>query len=112
MAETRTTLERWLKRRGGTLNDFVFPSRIDYLGHLSTRQYARLIDERVSVVGLDRRDYGTNSLRRTKAALIYKSTGNLGAVRILLGHISIQNTVRYLGVDVDDAITLSERTEI
>ena len=112
MAETRSTLERWLERRGGTLNDFVFPSRIDYLGHLSTRQYARLVDEWVSVVGLDGRDYGTHSLRRTKAALIYKSTGNLRAVQILLGHTNIQNTVRYLGVDVDDAITLSERTEI
>lgn len=64
------------------------------------------------MVGLDRRDYGTHSLRRTKAALIYKSTGNLRAVQILLGHTNIQNTVRYLGVDVDDAITLSERTEI
>lgn len=81
-------------------------------GHLSTRQYARLVDEWVSVVGLDRRDYGTHSLRRTKASLIYKSTGNLRAVQILLGHTNIQNTVRYLGVDVDDAITLSERTEI
>ncbi len=112
MAETRSTLERWLERRGGTLNDFVFSGRIDYLGHLSTMQYARLVDEWVSVVGLDRRDYGTHSLRRTKAALIYKSTGNLRAVQILLGHTSIQNTVRYLGVEVDDAITLSERTEI
>jgi len=90
----------------------VFPSRIDYLGHLSTRQYARLVDERVSVVGLDGRDYGPHSLRRTKAALIYKSTGNLRAVQILLGHTNIPNTVRYLGVDVDDAITLFERTEI
>ncbi|MBB3860686.1 site-specific recombinase XerC [Novosphingobium hassiacum] len=90
----------------------MFPSRIDYLGHVSTRQYARLVDEWVSVVGLDRRDYGTHSVRRTKAALIYKSTGNLRAVQILLSHTNIQNTVRYLGVDVDDAITLSERTEI
>ena len=112
MTETRATLERWLARRGGRLNDFVFPSRIDYLGHLSTRQYARLVDEWVSAVGLDRRDYGTHELRRTKASLIYKSTGNLRAVQILLGYTNIQNTVRYLGVDVDDAITLSERTEI
>jgi integrase len=110
--EARSTLVRWLDRRGGTINDFVFPSRIDYLGHLSTRQYARLVDEWVSVVGLDKRDFGTHSLRRTKAALIYKSTGNLRAVQILLGHTNIQNTVRYLGVDVDDAITLSEHTEI
>lgn len=112
MVETRASLLRWLERRRGNINDFVFPSRIDYLGHLGTRQYARLVDEWVSIVGLDKRDYGTHSLRRTKASLIYKSTGNLRAVQILLGHTNIQNTVRYLGVDIDDAITLSERTEI
>ena len=56
--------------------------------------------------------YGTHSLRRTKASLIYKATGNLRAVQILLGHTNIENTVRYLGVDIDDALTLSERTEI
>ncbi len=112
LAEARKSLETWLERRRGTTNDFVFPSRVDYLGHLSTRQYARLVDEWVTIVGLDKRDYGTHSLRRTKAALIYKATGNLRAVQILLGHTNIQNTVRYLGVDVDDALTLSERTEI
>ena len=79
------------------------PSRIDYLGHLSTRQYARLVDEWVSTIGLDKREYGTHSMRRTKASLIYKATGNLRAVQILLGHTNIENTVRYLGVDVDDA---------
>ena len=77
----------------------MFPSRIDYLGHLSTRQYARLVDEWVSTIGLDKREYGTHSMRRTKAALIYKATGNLRAVQILLGHTNIENTVRYLGVD-------------
>ena len=82
------------------------------MGHLSTRQYARLVDEWVAAVGLDRREYGTHSLRRTKASLIYKTTGNLRAVQILLGHGRIENTVRYLGVDVDDALTLSERVEI
>ncbi|MBA4753982.1 MAG: tyrosine-type recombinase/integrase [Sphingobium sp.] len=86
--------------------------RIDYLGHLSTRQYARLVDEWVSTIGLDKREYGTHSMRRTKAALIYKASGNLRAVQILLGHTNIENTVRYLGVDIDDALTLSERTEI
>jgi site-specific recombinase XerC len=112
MAEARKSLTAWLGRRGGTIRDFVFPSRIDYLGHLSTRQYARLVDEWVSTVGLDSHEYGTHSMRRTKAALIYKATGNLRAVQILLGHTNIENTVRYLGVDVDDALTLSERTEI
>lgn len=112
MSEARKSLAAWLDRRKGTIRDFVFPSRIDYLGHLSTRQYARLVDEWVSTVGLDKREYGTHSMRRTKAALIYKATGNLRAVQILLGHTNIENTVRYLGVDVDDALTLSERTEI
>ena len=112
MSEARKSLKAWLDRRGGTIRDFVFPSRIDYLGHLSTRQYARLVDEWVSTVRLDRREYGTHSMRRTKASLIYKATGNLRAVQILLGHTNIENTVRYLGVDNDDALTLSERTEI
>jgi integrase len=112
MADVRKSMKAWLERRGGTVDDFVFPSRIDYLGHLSTRQYARLVDEWVTAVGLDKRDYGTHSMRRTKASLIYKATGNLRAVQILLGHSKIENTVRYLGVDIDDALTLSERTEI
>ena len=112
MTEARKSLKIWLDRRGGTIRDFVFPSRIDYRGHLSTRQYSRLVDEWVSTIGLDKREYGTHSMRRTKVALIYKATGNLRAVQILLGHTNIENTVRYLGVDVDDALTLSERTEI
>jgi len=112
MAEARQSLLAWLKRRRGSVNDFIFPSRIDYTGHLSTRQYARLLDEWVSTVGLDKRQYGTHSMRRTKASLIYKATGNLRAIQILLGHTNIEHTVRYLGVDVDDALTLSERTEL
>ena len=112
MTEARKSLKIWLDRRGGTIRDFVFPSRIDYRGHLSTRQYSRLVDEWVSTIGLDKREYGTHSMRRTKVALIYKATGNLRAVQILLGHTNIENTVRYLGIDVDDALTLSERTEI
>jgi len=112
MSEARKSLTAWLERRRGGTDDFLFPSRVDYLGHISTRQYARLVDEWVATVGLDRHQYGTHSLRRTKAALIYKATGNLRAVQILLGHTNIENTVRYLGVDIDDALTLSERTEI
>lgn len=112
MTEARKSLEAWLHRRGGTILDFVIPSRIDYLGHISTRQYARLVDEWVTTIGFDIREYGTHSMRRTKALLIYKSTGNLRAVQILLGHTNIENTVRYLGVDIKDALTLSERTKI
>jgi integrase len=89
MTEARESLKAWLERRRGNIYDFAFPSRVDYLGHLSTRQYARLVDEWVSTVGLDKREYGTHSLRRTKASLIYKATGNLRAVQILLGHTNI-----------------------
>ena len=112
MTDARASLLAWLERRGGTLGDYVFPSRIDRAGHLSTRQYARLVDEWVIGVGLRQEEYGTHSLRRTKASIIYKATGNLRAVQILLGHTKIENTVRYLGVDVEDALTLSKGTEI
>ena len=112
MTAARGSLLAWLERRGGSVADFVFPSRVDYLGHLSTRQYARLVDAWVTAIGLEVRDYGTHSLRRTKASMIYKATGNLRAVQILLGHSKIENTIRYLGVDIDDALTLAERTEI
>ena len=112
MTEARKSLLTWLNRRVGSLEDFIFPSRVNYMGHLSTRQYARLVDEWVGAIGLDVREYGTHTMRRTKASLIYKATGNLRAVQILLGHTNIENTVRFLGVDMDDAITLAERTEI
>lgn len=112
MTDCRKSLLAWLERRGGSLDDYVFPSRVDCLRHLSTRQYARLVDEWVSAIGLNASEFGTHSLRRTKASLIYKATGNLRAVQILLGHSKIENTIRYLGVDIDDALTLAERTEI
>ncbi len=108
----RNSILAWLERRGGTLDDFVFPSRIDHANHISTRQYARLVDEWVIGIGLRPEDYGTHSLRRTKASIIYKQTGNLRAVQILLGHTKIESTVRYLGVDIEDALHLSESTEI
>lgn len=104
LPDARASLLAWLERRGGTVNDYVFPSRVDHDGHLSTRQYARLVDEWVTGVGLMRSEYGTHSLRRTKASIIYRATGNLRAVQILLGHSKIENTVRYLGIDVEDAL--------
>jgi integrase len=108
----RSTLLTWLERRGGALEDFVFPSRIDHASHLSTRQYGRLVDEWVLAIGLKPKDYGTHSLRRTKASMIYKQTGNLRAVQILLGHSKVESTVRYLGVDIEDALELAEATEV
>lgn len=112
MEAARTSLLAWLERRGGTVGDYAFPSRIDHSTHLSTRQYARLVDEWVTAIGLRKEDYGTHSLRRTKASIIYRATGNLRAVQILLGHTKIESTVRYLGVDVEDALTLAEGTEV
>ncbi|MEP9360096.1 tyrosine-type recombinase/integrase [Sphingomonas sp. KR3-1] len=111
-ADVRASLLAWLERRGGTTDDYAFPSRVDHAGHLSTRQYARLVDEWVTAIGLRRAEYGTHSMRRTKAAMIYKATGNIRAIQILLGHTKIENTVRYLGVDIEDALLLAERTEI
>ena len=110
--DVRASLLAWLEQRGGTIDDYAFPSRVDHGDHLSTRQYARLVDEWVTAIGLRREDYGTHSLRRTKAAMIYKATGNLRAIQILLGHTKIENTVRCLGVDIEDALELAERTEI
>ena len=85
MTDVRASLLAWLNRRGGAVTDYAFPSRVDQTAHLSTRQYARLVDEWVTAAGLRKEDYGTHSLRRTKASIIYKATGNLRAVQILLG---------------------------
>lgn len=112
MEAARASLLTWLELRGGSVEQYVFPSRIEREAHLSTRQYARLVDEWVTGIGLRSADYGTHSLRRTKAAIIYKQTGNLRAVQILLGHTKIESTIRYLGVDVEDALALSENTEV
>lgn len=110
--QTRDSLLAWLSCLGSGLDDYVFPSRAKAGAHLTTRQYARLVGDWVEAVGLGRAAYGTHSLRRTKVALIYKRTGNLRAVQILLGHTKLESTVRYLGVDAEDALTLSEATEI
>jgi integrase len=110
--DARASLLAWRERRGGTVDDLAFPSRVNAAGHLSTRQYARQVDEWVKAIGLRSEEYGTHSLRRTKASIIYKATGSLRAVQILLGHSKIENTVRYLGVDIDDALSLAEATEI
>jgi site-specific recombinase XerC len=112
MSDARASLLAWLERRGGNIDDYVFPSRIAQAAHMSTRQYARLVDEWVAAIGLRSQEYGTHSLRRTKASIIYKATGNLRAIQILLGHTKIENTVRYLGVDIEDALELAAATEV
>jgi integrase len=79
---------------------------------MSTRQYARLVVQWITIIGLDPSLYGTHSLRRTKATLIYRRTGNLRAVQLLLGHTKIESTVRYLGVEVDDALAIAEQVDV
>ena len=81
-------------------------------GHISTRQYARLVESWVVEIGLDPSTYGTHSLRRTKASLIYRRTKNIRAVQLLLGHKKLESTVRYLGIEVDDALEMAEQTEV
>ena len=91
---------------------FVFPSRVHSRPHVTARQYARILHSWVDAAGLDSGAYGTHSMRRTKAAQIYRKTGNLRAVQLLLGHAKIESTVRYLGIEVDDALTISEQVEL
>ena len=109
---TRETLAACLRLRGLRSSDWLFPSRNRPGDHLITRQYGRLADDWVALSGLDPAGYGTHSLRRTKVALIYKRTGNLRACQLLLGHTKLESTVRYLGIEVDDALVMSEQTDI
>ena len=102
----------WIKEAGLRSEDYLFPSRLHELLHLSTRQYAHIVDSWVEEIGLDPADYGTHSMRRTKASLIYRRTKNLRAVQLLLGHTKLESTVRYLGIEVDDALELAEQTEV
>lgn len=110
--ESRRTVSYWIDRARLVVTDYLFPSGKNRVRHLSTRQYARLIQRWVAVVGLDAARYGTHSMRRTKPALIYRRTRNLRAVQLLLGHTKLESTVRYLGLEVDDALEIAEQTEI
>lgn len=109
---SRDALSAWLALRGRREDDWLFPSRSRPGDHLTTRQYARLVAEWVTMIELEPRAYGTHSLRRSKVALLYKKTGNLRACQLLLGHRKLESTVRYLGIEVDDALALSEQIEI
>lgn len=110
--QTRKSLQTWISKADLHLGQHLFPSRNHDSLHISTRQYARIVKSWVRMVGLDPRDYGTHSLRRTKASLIYRKTKNLRAVQLLLGHTKLESTVRYLGIDVDDALEIAEQIEI
>lgn len=110
--QTRNAVGALIRRHDLSAQDYLFPSRLADSPHLSTRQYARIVQGWVSSIGLNPATYGTHSLRRTKAALIYRKTGNLRAVQLLLGHTKLESTVRYLGVEVDDAIAISEQVDL
>lgn len=110
--QTRESLSAWMAQAQLRSDQYLFPSRRHDSPHLSTRQYARIVDRWVQSIGLDRTQYGTHSMRRTKATLVYRRTKNLRAVQLLLGHTKLESTVRYLGIEVDDALEISEQTEV
>jgi integrase len=110
--QTRQAVDDYLRATGKKPGEFLFSGRRDPERSMSTRQYARLVSEWLASIGLDPHLLGTHSLRRTKATLIYRRTGNLRAVQLLLGHTKIESTVRYLGIEVDDALAISEQVEV
>jgi len=110
--QTKEAVSKWINYAKLTINDYLFKSRMKESKHLSTRQYARIVESWVESIGLDPSDYGTHSLRRTKATLIYSRTKNLRAIQLLLGHTKLESTVRYLGIEVDDALEMAEQTEV
>ncbi|MCH9050875.1 MAG: tyrosine-type recombinase/integrase [Proteobacteria bacterium] len=110
--QTRQTVDDYLKATGKAPGDFLYTGHRGKERCLTTRQYARLLSEWIAGIGLDSSLFGTHSIRRTKATLIYRRTGNLRAVQLLLGHTKVESTVRYLGVEVDDALTIAEQVDI
>lgn len=109
--QTRQAINDYPRLTGRKPGEFLFAGRRNRAG-LTTHHYARLVYEWVASIGLDPAAFGTHSLRRTKAVLIYRRTGNLRAVQLLLGHSKIESTVRYLGIEVDDAIEIAEKIDI
>ena len=110
--QTRDAVDNYLSAAGKKAVDFLFPGRRGPGRCMTTRQYARLVTEWIASIGLDPKLFGTHSLRRTKATLIYRRTGNLRAVQLLLGHRKIESTVRYLGIEVDDALAIAEQVDV
>ncbi len=109
---TRDAVNEWCCFKKLQSHDWLFPSRKDRNRHLTTRQYARLVERWIGSIDLPRSSYATHSMRRTKATLIYRKAGNLRAVQLQLGHTKIDSTVRYLGVEVEDALALAESIEL
>ena len=110
--QTRDAVAAWVAAAYLKPEHYLFPSRMSESPHVSTRQYSRIVGGWVGAIGLDPATYGTHSLRRTKATLIYRRTKNLRAVQLLLGHTKLESTVRYLGIEVDDALEIAEQTEV
>ncbi len=110
--QTRDSISNWIEFARLNYSDYLFKSRFKSSLHLSTRQYARIVENWVAQIGLDPASYGTHTMRRTKATLIYRRTKNLRAVQLLLGHRKLESTVRYLGIEVDDALEMAEQTEV
>ncbi len=111
-SQTRVSISAWIRFANLGVSEFLFPSRSNRSNHVSRRQYARIVESWVTEIGLDPAVYGTHSLRRSKASLIYRRTKNLRAIQLLLGHAKLESTVRYLGIEVDDALELAEQTEV
>jgi integrase len=109
---TRNAITNWMHVRIARNGDWLFPSRSNADGHLTAGQYARLVDDWITMIGLEPSNHGTHSLRRTKVAMVFKRTGNLRACQLLLGHTKLESIVRYLGIEAGDALALSEQTEI
>jgi integrase len=110
--QSRNSVEAWLPMLRTAGSRYLFPSRLHASPHISTRQYARLVHRWVQGIGLKSTSYGTHSMPRTKAAQIYRKTGNLRAAQLLLGHTKLESTVRYLGIEVDDALNITEQIDL
>jgi integrase len=110
--QTRESLLTWIRAASRRSDDYLFPSRIHGSPHLSTRQYARIVRGWVREIGLDSSAYGTHTMRRKMASLIYRRTKNLRVVQLLLGQTTQESTVRYPGIEVDDALEIAEQTEV
>jgi integrase len=110
--QTRQAVDDYVRASDRKPGDFLFAAPRRPGRGLSTRQYARLVGDWIRGIGLDPCMFGTHSLRRTKATLIYRRTGNLRAVQLLLGHSKIESTVRYLGIEVDDALAIAEQIDV
>lgn len=112
MKQSRDALSDWIDHKDLNIYDWLFPSRKNRDLAMTTRQYGRIVKKWIGSIDLPKSSYATHSLRRTKATLIYRKTGNLRAVQLLLGHEKIDSTVKYLGVEVEDALALSESIEL